>query len=94
MSNLITESYATVGQIAEFLRVQSWQVQRLFKRGILPEPPRFGGRRMVPKETIPEIVAALQERGWFPPREIDPSEMVGRSTSGEHRKTSSESRQT
>ncbi len=77
MSSLTVESYVTVGEVADFLRVQSWQVQRLFERGTLPEPPRFGGRRMISKELIPQIVSALQARGWYPPKKIDPSKMLG-----------------
>ncbi len=77
MSSLAVESHFTVGEVADFLRVQSWQVQRLFERGTLPEPPRFGGRRMISKEMIPQIVSALQARGWYPPKKIDPSKILG-----------------
>ena len=40
-----------------------WQVRRLFEDGTLPEPPKFGGKRVISATTIPSIVAAMQERG-------------------------------
>ncbi|MFZ1933400.1 MAG: hypothetical protein WAU84_06625, partial [Thermoguttaceae bacterium] len=38
----------------------------LFELGILSEPQRIGGRRLIPKSRIPEIVDALRKHGWLP----------------------------
>jgi len=43
-----------------------WQVRRLYELGILPEPPKFGNKRMIAREDIPRIVAAMRDRGWLP----------------------------
>ena len=56
----------TTRQIADLLGVELWRVQRCFELGILPEPPRFAGRRAIPSESIPQIVDALRARGWLP----------------------------
>lgn len=57
--------FVSVGDLAETLGVQSWRIARLFELGILPEPPRTGRRRMIPKCWVPKVVDALRERGWI-----------------------------
>jgi predicted DNA-binding transcriptional regulator AlpA len=57
--------YLTLGQVAERLGCQSWQVLRLFQRGLLPEPPRIGINRVVHRDRIPEIKAALEKAGFL-----------------------------
>ncbi|MFV1969278.1 MAG: hypothetical protein ACC628_27980 [Pirellulaceae bacterium] len=53
--------------------VDEWQIRRLFEDGSLAEPPKFGGKRMINRDRLPEIVAALISRGWLPnPRDRDP----------------------
>ncbi len=64
-----TLPFASIGDVADLLGVQSWRVARLFELGILPEPPRSGRRRLIPKSMVPEIVDALRERGWLPESE-------------------------
>lgn len=57
--------YLSLGELAELLSVQSWRIARLFELGILAEPPRIAGRRMIPKDLVPAVVDALRERGWL-----------------------------
>lgn len=55
----------TTKQIAELLGTDTWRVRRLFECGRLSEPPRFAGKRAIPRALIPDIVDALRERGWL-----------------------------
>jgi hypothetical protein len=57
------KDYYSVGDLGDMLRIQSWRIARLFELGVLPEPPRVGGRRLIPDAMIPNIVTALRERG-------------------------------
>ena len=59
----------TTREIAEFFGVEIWRVQRLFEDGTLPEPDRFGGKRAIPRDALPQIVDALRARGWLPETE-------------------------
>lgn len=56
----------TTREVANLLGVAEWQVRRLYESHSLPEPPRFGGKRAVPGESIPNVVDALRDRGWLP----------------------------
>jgi hypothetical protein len=56
----------SVGELGDMLGVQSWRIARLYELGLVPEPPRCGGRRLVPKTHIPLIVEQLRIRGWLP----------------------------
>jgi hypothetical protein len=60
-----TPPYTTTGELGDSLGVQSWRIARLFEMGVLPEPQRIGGRRLIPKSMIPPIVDALRARGWI-----------------------------
>jgi hypothetical protein len=55
----------SIGELAEALGVQSWRIARLFELGLVPEPPRVSGRRAIPGEMVPAIIAALRDRGWL-----------------------------
>jgi len=59
--------YITLGELGDTLGVQTWRIARVFELGMVPEPPRLGRRRLIPKEMIPDIVDALREKGWLPP---------------------------
>jgi len=61
-----TPSYLTTGELGDALGIQAWRIARLFELGVVPEPQRIGGRRLIPKSLIPAIVDALRERGWLP----------------------------
>ena len=70
MKDTPTESTVlTIGELGDMLGVQSWRIARLYELGVLPEPARVGGRRLIPRSEIPTIIDALRERGWFPQRE-------------------------
>lgn len=62
------EAYTT-RELAELLEVSTWRIQRCFERGDLSEPPRFGGKRAIPRSMIPAVVDALRARGWLPKSE-------------------------
>lgn len=55
----------STGELADRLGVQGWRLARLFNTGVLPEPPRVSGRRMIPVELIPKIEEELRARGWI-----------------------------
>lgn len=58
------QSAFTTRELAELLGTDTWRVRRLFESGSIPEPPRFGGKRAIPREMIPDVAIALRERGW------------------------------
>lgn len=51
---------------ADLLGVNRWRIARLFEDGSLPEPSRLAGRRVIPREMLPEIIDSLRARGWMP----------------------------
>ena len=55
----------TTRELADFLGIEAWRIRRLFELGCLDEPPRFAGRRAIPRAWIPEVVDALRSRGWL-----------------------------
>jgi hypothetical protein len=65
MSLTAPPPYVTTGELGDTLGVQAWRIVRLFELGILFEPQRIGGRRLIPKSMIPAIVDALRARGWL-----------------------------
>jgi len=69
MTNSGAPSHYTTGELGDFLGVQAWKISRLFELGLIDEPGRVGGRRLIPKSTVPDIVDALRTRGWLPQRE-------------------------
>jgi hypothetical protein len=74
MTLLKTPPYVTTGELGDALGIQSWRIARLFELGVLREPQRIGGRRLIPKSMTPAIVDALRQRGWLPaPQEATPS---------------------
>lgn len=64
MENLFSTREAAVE-----LGTVEWRVRRLFEDGTLPEPPRFAGKRAIPREQLPAIAQALRARGWLPETE-------------------------
>jgi hypothetical protein len=61
----------TTAQLGKLLGVETWRVRRLYEDGTLPDPPRFGRARAIPRQSIPEIVDALRARGWLPADSAD-----------------------
>ena len=72
MPTVDTPPFLTTGELGDLIAVQSWRIARLFELGLLPEPPRSGGRRLIPKEMVPDVVDALRLRGWLPESEVSP----------------------
>ena len=66
MQNTTSFPYLSLGELADLLSVQSWRIARLFELGLLPEPDRVSGRRLIPKTMVPQVVDALRVRGWLP----------------------------
>lgn len=58
-------SYLSIGELADALGTQSWRIARLFELGLIDEPPRLAGRRLIPRELVPRIVELLRNRGWL-----------------------------
>ncbi len=56
-ARLLSDRYATP--------IHEWQIRRLFEDGDLPEPPKFGGKRMVAPDLLPAMVRELAARGWI-----------------------------
>jgi len=55
----------TTRQVADALGTDEWRVRRLFEDRTLPEPPKFGGKRVISKRQLPRIAAAMRSRGWL-----------------------------
>lgn len=66
MAILTTRQAAKLLSDRTSTQVHEWQVRRLFEDGDLPEPPKFGGKRMVAPDLLPDIIRALAARGWIP----------------------------
>lgn len=56
---------ASLGELSALLSVQGWRIARLFELGILPEPQRVSGRRLILKAMVPQMIDALEDRGWL-----------------------------
>ena len=57
--------FYTTRQVGQLLNQPIWRIQRLFEEGLLNEPARFAGRRIIPADALPAIVDALRARGWL-----------------------------
>jgi hypothetical protein len=59
----------TVSEVARRVGSRPRDISDLFYRRDLPDDscPIVGGRRLIPPEFVPVIVAALRERGCLPP---------------------------
>ena len=55
----------TLGDIARLYDRPVWMVRRLYERGLLPEPPRVGGYRVVPLADVPLVEAAMRRAGYL-----------------------------
>ncbi len=53
--------------VADLLGTDEWKIRRLFEDGLLDEPPRFAGKRVIWGAQIPSIIDALRSRGWLTP---------------------------
>jgi hypothetical protein len=71
-----TLPYVTTGELGDNLGVQAWRIARLFELGVLPEPQRIGGRRLIPRSAIPSVIDALRDRGWLEPTDVDDPNVI------------------
>lgn len=55
----------TLGDAATRLGCQSWQIRKMYTKGILPEPPRIGGVRVLAEADLPALRAALLKAGYL-----------------------------
>ena len=68
MVNHVTEEDAmfyTTREVADFLGIDTWRVQRVFEHGLVDEPTRIGNSRAIPKSAVPQIIDALRAKGWL-----------------------------
>lgn len=73
MKAIKSPPYVTTGELGDSLGVQSWRIARLFELGVLSEPQRIGGRRLIPRSMICDVVDALRSRGWLPVADVEVS---------------------
>ncbi len=66
----LSQTHFTSGELGDLLGVQSWKIARLFELGIMREPPRVGGRRLIAKSLVPQVVESLRLRGWLAESEV------------------------
>ena len=61
----------TVGAVASRLGVPTWQIRRLFERGLLPPASRVGPYRVFFAEDLPRVKQALEQAGYLSgPKEV------------------------
>jgi DNA-binding transcriptional MerR regulator len=66
-----TADYLSTGQAALRLRCLPWQLHRLWDRGLLPEPRRYGRYKLIDPADLPQIRRALEEAGYLPAEVAD-----------------------
>ena len=59
------EKQRSTGLLGDELGVQGWRIARLFEQGLVPEPPRVAGRRLIPESMVPQIIRALKKDNGF-----------------------------
>lgn len=64
----------TVGEVALRLGVLEAKVRALFRRGLLPEPPRIGTYRAIGEDQLPAVKAALVKAVYLAPAETGAAE--------------------
>ena len=65
MAATVQKQAYTVGDAARRLGVHPWQVRRIYERGILPEPLRFGAYRLITDSELPALEEALKKVGYL-----------------------------
>ena len=73
MEVTVTRHFFSIPEVAEIIGVEIWRVQRLFTLGLLPQPEKFAGRRMISGSSLVAIIDALRAKGWLrsPPPDGD-----------------------
>ena len=60
----------TLGAVAKRYGCPTWQIRRLFERGLLPPAQRVGAYRVVTTSDLPLIEKALRASGYLPQQEV------------------------
>ena len=58
-----TTAESTTAEVARLLNQPEWRIRRLFTEATLPEPRKFGGKRVISSELIPRIVERASHKG-------------------------------
>jgi hypothetical protein len=58
--------FLSTTELAADLGLKTWHLRRLFLGGVLPEPGRVGGHRVVHSSEVPQIRAALVAANVLP----------------------------
>lgn len=64
--------HLTVGDVARLYSVETWQVRRVVDR-LDVDVPRLGRYRLIPRELLGEIAAALRDSNWLPSPSTTPN---------------------
>ena len=57
--------WLTTGQMAKRLGIDSWQVSRLYQRGLVEEPARLGRFRLIPAADLDKLRRAALAAGYL-----------------------------
>jgi hypothetical protein len=61
----LTDNLLTLGDVAQRLGCQLWQVARVIDRGLFPQPARVGCYRVLSLDDLPAMRAALIKAGFL-----------------------------
>lgn len=64
-SSTTQTGFLSLGEVANRLGCQLWQVSRIFDRELLPAAQRIGRNRVVPESRLAEIRLVLREAGFL-----------------------------
>lgn len=70
-------TFFSTREIAEILGTDEWRVRRLYEAGVVAEPARFAGKRVIPGSDIPLIIDGMRRRGWMGCPQTDTSKSSG-----------------
>lgn len=57
--------YMTISEAAEVVGIREWQLGRLYERGLLSPPRKFGRYRLVRPDDLPAIIEAARVAGYL-----------------------------
>jgi hypothetical protein len=66
MATAMADKLLSTGEAAKAISIDTWQLARLFERGLVEEPPRFGRYRTIPVGLLPKLRAAAIAAGYLP----------------------------
>jgi len=65
MDATLDRSFLSLGQVATRFDCRTWQVRRIYERGLLPEPDRLGIYRIIWADKLDQVEAALRAAGYI-----------------------------